>query len=364
MDRYQARLKRLRAAMKKERLASLLVSHVSNVTYLTGFTGDSSYMWVGADDEVLISDGRYTTQLEEECPGLKIHLRQVGQKMSEATAKVLASVKATEVGFEASNLTVATLDALAKRSPKLAFKSTSDLVETIRQVKDKEEIAAIRVAIEQAERAFRLVQASACPDQSEKQLADDLEAALRRFGASCSSFTPIIAAGPRSALPHARPSEAAIGGHELILLDWGARNGLYVSDLTRIWVTGRISPKLERVYRVVSEANRAAIAAIRPGVTAKEVDAVARGVIHDAGFGAHFTHGLGHGIGLEVHEEPRLSATNNQPLAPGMVLTIEPGIYFPGWGGIRLEDDVLVTKTGAEVLSTLPKTLEAMTLQW
>lgn len=363
MDRYQARLKRLRSAMKKAGLRSLLVSHVSNVTYLTGFTGDSSYLWVGPNEEVLISDGRYTTQLEEECPGLRVHLRKVGQKMSEAAAQVLTTVKATGVGFEAATMTVAVRDAIAEKLPKVSLKPTADLVEALRQVKDKEEIAAIRTAIEQAERAFRLIQAAATGEHTEKRLADELEMALRRFGATESSFPPIIAAGPRAALPHARASGVPIGGHELVLIDWGARHGLYISDLTRVWVTARISPKLERVYRVVSEAQRAAIAAIRPGVTAKQVDTVARGVIHDAGFGAHFTHGLGHGIGLEVHEEPRLSATNEHELVPGMVLTIEPGIYLPGWGGIRLEDDVLVTKTGAETLSTLPKSLEAMTVQ-
>lgn len=363
MDRYQARIKRLRSAMKKERLAALLVSHVPNVTYLTGFTGDSSVLWVGPTEEVLISDGRYTTQLEDECPGLRVHLRKVGQKMSEAAGELLTTLKASEVGFEAATMTVAVRDAIAKQLPKVALKPTADLVETLRQVKDKEEIAAIRVAIEQAERAFKLIQAGASGDFTEKRLADELEMALRRFGATGSSFPPIVAAGPRAALPHARATDAPIGGHELVLIDWGARNGLYISDLTRVWVTAKISPKLERVYRVVSEAHRAAIAAIRPGKTAKEVDAVARGVIHDAGFGAHFTHGLGHGIGLEVHEEPRLTGANEQEFVPGMVLTIEPGIYLPGWGGIRLEDDVLVTKTGAETLSTLPKTLEAMTVQ-
>jgi len=362
MDRHQTRLKRLRAAMRKEHLASLLVSNVSNVTYLTGFTGDSSYLWVGPDEEILISDGRYTTQLEEECPGLRVHLRKVGEKMANAAAAALAAVKPSEVGIEAGAMTVEVRDQLAEKLAKTSLKSTTDLVERLRQVKDKEEIAAIRVAVDQAERAFRLVQAGVRPDATEKSIADQFEAALRHFGASGSCFPPIIAAGPRSALPHARATTASIDGAEFVLVDWGARNGLYVSDLTRLWVTARISPKLERVYRVVFEANRAAIAAIRPGATAQEVDSVARGVIHDAGFGAHFTHGLGHGIGLDVHEEPRLSSTNTRPLEPGMVITIEPGVYLPGWGGVRLEDDVLVTKTGAEVLSTLPKTLEGMML--
>jgi len=362
MDRYPSRLKRLRSLMRKAGLPSLLVSHTSNVTYLTGFTGDSSYLWVGSSEEILISDGRYTTQLEEECPGLRVHLRKVGERMASATSTALAAVKPATIGIEAGTMTVAVRDELAEKLPKAALAAAADLVEQLRQIKDKEEIASIRVAVEQAERAFRLVSAGVRGDATEKQIADQFEAALRHFGATGSCFPPIIAAGARSALPHARASEASIAGAEFVLIDWGARNGLYVSDLTRLWVTAKISPKLERVYRVVFEANRAAIAAIRPGATAQQIDAVARGVIHDAGFGANFTHGLGHGIGLDVHEEPRLSSTNQRPLEPGMVLTIEPGVYLPGWGGVRLEDDVLVTKSGAEVLSTLPKSLESMTL--
>lgn len=362
MDRFQSRRKRLRSLLRKGRLASLLVSNASNVTYLTGFTGDSSYLWIGPAEEILISDGRYTTQIEEECPGLRVHLRKVGQRMADATATALASGKPAEVGIEAGAMTVSVRDELGERLPRTKLSPTSDLVEQLRQIKDKEEISAIRLAVEQAERAFRFVQAGARADATEKELGDELEAALRRFGATGSCFAPIVAAGARSALPHARASQAPIAGADFVLIDWGARNGQYVSDLTRLWVTGKISPKLERVYRVVFEANRAAIAAIRPGTTAREVDAVARGVIHDAGFGAHFTHGLGHGIGLDVHEEPRLSSTNQRPLEAGMVLTIEPGIYLPGWGGVRLEDDVLVTSTGAEVLSILPSSLEAMTV--
>lgn len=348
--------------MRKEHLVSLLVSNAANVTYLTGFTGDSSYLWVGAQDEILISDGRYTTQLADECPGLRVHLRNVGEGMASATAAGLAAAAPAELGIESGHLTVATRDLLAKQLPKTKIQNAADLVERLRQVKDKAEIAAIRTAVEQAERAFRWVQAGVRADATEKGIADQIELALRHFGAVGSCFPPIVAAGPRAALPHARVTQAAIAGADFVLVDWGARNGLYVSDLTRLWVTARISPKLERVHRVVFEANRAAIAAIRPGATAQAIDSVARGVIHDAGLGAHFTHGLGHGIGLDVHEEPRLASTNPRPLEPGMVITIEPGVYLPGWGGVRLEDDVLVTKTGAEVLSALPKTLEGMML--
>jgi Xaa-Pro aminopeptidase len=167
-----------------------------------------------------------------------------------------------------------------------------------------------------------------------------------------------VAVGPRAALPHARPGDARIGSAEFVLIDWGATARLYKSDLTRVLVTARISPKLERVYGLVLTAQRRAIEAIRPGVTGREVDAVARGIIADAGFGKYFGHGLGHGVGLDIHEAPRLSVANDSPLKAGMVVTVEPGIYLPGWGGVRIEDDVLVSRAGHRVLTDCPKELE------
>jgi Xaa-Pro aminopeptidase len=167
-----------------------------------------------------------------------------------------------------------------------------------------------------------------------------------------------MAVGPRAALPHAKPTEQRIGSDDFVLVDWGANGGLYRSDLTRVLVTGKISPKFERVYGVVLQAQLRAIAAIRPGAVAHDVDAVARNVIAKAGFGRRFRHGLGHGVGLQVHEGPRLAVNNLTVLRPGMVVTVEPGIYLPGWGGVRIEDDVLVTRTGYELLTSVSKRLE------
>ena len=209
-----------------------------------------------------------------------------------------------------------------------------------------------------AEKAFGVVRASFRPDKTEKQIADELECQLRLFGAASSSFATIVGVGPRAALPHATVTDRPISSSDFVLIDWGADGGLYKSDLTRVLVTGRISPKLERVYRVVLEAQRVGIEAIRPGVIAEEVDRAARQVIFEAGFGRYFGHGLGHGLGLDVHEAPRLAADSRVVLRPGMVVTVEPGIYLPGWGGVRIEDDVLVTRTGYEVLTSVPKELE------
>jgi Xaa-Pro aminopeptidase len=189
-------------------------------------------------------------------------------------------------------------------------------------------------------------------------VANDLEYQMRQLGAKGPSFETIVATGARAALPHARPGNQKIGEADFTLVDWGAQAGLYKSDLTRLVVTSRISPKLKRVYGVVLEAQRKAIAAIRAGVPACDVDRVARDVITEAGFGRYFGHSLGHGIGLDIHEGPRLIKTNQRPLRPGNVITVEPGIYLPGWGGVRIEDDVLVTRAGCEVLTHFPKQLE------
>ena len=198
---------------------------------------------------------------------------------------------------------------------------------------------------------------------TEKDVADEVEAALRRTGASGSSFPPIVAVGANAALPHYRPGETVrIRDSDFVLIDWGADRGGYKSDLTRVIATGKVSPKFIKVYRSVLTAQQRAIEAIRPGVKASEVDAMARGVLEDAGFGLYFEHGLGHGIGLEIHEAPRLRKGADTLLRPGMVITIEPGVYLPGWGGVRIEDDILVTPEGYEVLTSVPRELETIRL--
>jgi Xaa-Pro aminopeptidase len=236
----------------------------------------------------------------------------------------------------------------------------ADLVETLRLIKDDGELAEIREAIQQAERGFQLLKASLSPDMTEQQAANELERAMRHFGAKQAAFDTIVAVGPRAALPHAQPTSTRIGDAAFLLIDWGARNSAgYHSDLTRMVVTGTISPKLEKLYRVVLQAQRRGIEAVRPGVPGGEVDSAARDAIRQAGWGKNFGHGLGHGIGLEIHEGPRVSQNSRVELKPGMVVTVEPGIYLPGWGGIRIEDDVLVTRTGHEVLTSLPRDLES-----
>jgi len=358
MDRHQARCDKLRKMLAKEGADALLVTNFFNVTYLTGFTGDDSYLLLRGDGELVLSDSRYTTQLGEECPGLDMHIRSHRGTMIQAVGKVLKAAKIGRLAIEADSMTVSLRDQIAAERPKMEIAPTSGLVEKLRQSKDKGEIARIRRAIWCAEKAFGVLKATLRPEKTEKQVANELEYQMRLFGARWRGFASIVGVGPRAALPHAVPTDRQIGQSDFVLVDWGADEGLYKSDLTRVLVTGKISPKLERIYRVVLEAQSRAIAAIGPGVAAKDVDKAARGTIANAGFGRYFGHGLGHGVGLEIHEAPRLAANSKDVLKPGMVVTVEPGIYLEGWGGVRIEDDVLVTRKGHEVLTNTPKQWE------
>ncbi len=358
MSRFSARRNRLRRAFRSSGVDALLVTNFTNVTYLTGFTGDDSYLLLLDKNDVIISDPRYTTQLEEECPELEASIRPPGVGMVERVAQLCKSGRVTKLGIEAGSMTVGLRDEIAAAQPRCELVPTTDLVETLRIKKDREEIAALRHAIWIAERVFGVLRASLRAERTEKEVADELENQTRLYGGKSCSFPPIVAVGPRAALPHAVPTDARIGDDGFVLVDWGADAAQYKSDLTRVLVTGKISPKLERIYRVVLSAQEKAIAAIRPGRTCHEVDEVARSVIAKAGYAKQFGHGLGHGLGLDIHEAPRLAAKVNLKLEPGMVVTVEPGIYLPGWGGVRIEDDVLVTKDGCEVLTSVPKQWE------
>lgn len=359
MSRYAARCDRLLKNLRKAGVDTLLVTNYTNVTYLTGFTGDDSYLLVTPSGNILISDPRYTTQLEEECPGLELHIRPPGELMLEGTVKVLKRAKVSRLGVEGDSMSVGMQERLAAQLEKVEFVTTSGQVETLRMVKDKEEIAEIKFAVAIAEKAFAVIRASLRPDQTEKQIADEIEHHVRLFGGKCTSFPPIVAVGDRAALPHYRPANRKIADADFVLIDWGAFGRLYCSDLTRVLVTGKIPPKLQRIYEVTLTAQQRAIEAIRPGKTGEEIDAVARGVIEKAGFGKQFGHGLGHSLGLQIHEAPRFAKGHPVKMEPGMVMTVEPGIYLPGFGGVRIEDDILVTRDGCEVLTSVPKSWES-----
>ncbi len=358
MSRFEQRRHKLWHAARRAGVDAILVTNFTNVTYLTGFTGDDSYLLLTENRHLILSDPRYTQQIAEECPGLDAAIRPAGTVLASLVQKTINKAKTTRLGIESHSMSVGQFDQLTADLPKVTLVRTSGLAEKLREIKDRHEIAEIRQAIHLAERAFQVVRASLQGDQTERQIAFELENQIRRFGGAGNAFPPIVAVGPRAALPHAVPTDQRVAENSLLLIDWGATAKLYMSDLTRILVTGRISPKLERIYGVVLKAQEAAIAAIRPGARMNQVDAAARSVIAKAGYAKQFGHGLGHGFGLQIHEAPGLAAHQHGPLRAGMVVTVEPGIYLPRWGGVRIEDDILVTRDGHEVLSTLPKTFE------
>jgi Xaa-Pro aminopeptidase len=367
MDYPAQRRERLARVLAGEGIDALAISNPVNVTYLTGFSGDSTVLLLTRDRVLLVSDSRYTGQLADECPRLATHIRPPSQKLPEAVAEVLNRLDVRSIGFESGSVTVAEFEFLRELTPSRDWKGGSDRVEKLRTVKDASELAQIRTAIDVAERAFTAFRALLRPEDTEKDLCDAIEHYARRAGGACMAFSPIVAVGERAALPHAPPTNRTVASGELLLVDWGVSAPLYKSDLTRVLDTrttstfsGTTAAKLEEVYAVVLRAQEAALRAVRPGVSTRDIDAAARSTIAEAGYGDCFGHGLGHGIGLQIHEAPWLRPNADTRLEAGMVFTLEPGIYLPDWGGIRIEDDVLVTPDGVERLTHLPRDLDAM----
>ena len=362
-DYLAARRKKLISLLKRRGAEAMLITSETNVTYLTGFSGDSSFLLIGKGQTVLISDGRYTTQLEEECPDLDVYIRKATESMIAAVEQVLKKSHLPQLGFESHIVTCELLDAMSGITPAAEWIPIAGLVEELRMIKDASEIQEIREAVQQAQRGFEVFRAMLTPEMSELQGAHELEHAMRRFGARQAAFDPIVAVGERAALPHAMPTEKLLADSPFLLVDWGAMTQKgYRSDLTRMIIHGRPPAKLKKVYQTVLKAQLAAIKAIRPGVLCRDVDRVARAVIEKAGYGKQFTHSLGHGIGLDIHEGPRLGGNVPTELKPGMIVTVEPGIYLPGWGGVRIEDDVLVTRKGHEVMTSVHKDYESASL--
>lgn len=363
---------------------AMLITNETNVRYLTGFTGDSSYLIVtrgGDQAALLISDPRYEEQIGEQCPGLSTFIRKPSEQLLEVTSHQIRKLDIGKLKFEGAAMTVDMHDQLREDSPVEWIKGSGE-VERLREIKDAGEVKKLKKAVEIAQHALLSMREQMRGQQSEHNFAYELEHTIRKIGGEGCSFKPIVAAGPRSALPHAEPGDGQLGEHGFVLVDWGAIYDGYRSDLTRVLLTSRIPAKILKAYETVLAAQTAAIRAMKPGVSVAEVDQAAREVIAQAGMSKRFNHGLGHGIGLNIHEAPRLgqaskrllpkqqrlasgklsSADNRsvppRTLQPGMVVTVEPGVYYPGLGGIRIEDDVLITRDGAELLSSLPRGIE------
>jgi Xaa-Pro aminopeptidase len=365
MDYLTQRRQNLVKTLKKDSVDAVLVTHPVNVTYLTGFTGDSSFLVASAKQVVLISDARFDEQIKEECPGLEVHIRPHDQTTVEAAVDVMTKMGVKAIGLEADHATLGLMADLQEKGPKLSFTTLRGRVEAMRAVKDPSEVEQIRAAIKVAERAFVMFRSMIREADTEKDMADAIEGYVRRAGGRSCSFPPIVAVGERGALPHAPPTDRQLGDGSKLLVDWGA-DLLYKSDITRTFRSPfgtaptrrnkqeRVGYNFDEIYEMVRTAQDAAVAVVRDGVPAAEVDAAARQVIIDSGYGEYFTHGTGHGLGLEIHEAPRVRANSPDVLSTGMVITIEPGVYLPDWGGVRLEDDFLVTREGCLRLTTLP----------
>ncbi len=364
---FAARRDRLLAKLQEESLDAFLVTNPVNVSYLTGFSGDASCLIVSPRRTLLVSDGRFTEQIAEECPGLETMIRPPTQPLGAAASATINKLGFVTVGCESMHLTLAEFEALQGLTETVDWTPGPDRVEKLRMIKDVGEIGQIRQAIHFAEKAFIMFRAMLRPDDTEKDLADNLEFFVRRTGAKATAFPSIIAVGPRAALPHAPPTAKRVHEAPVLLVDWGAGGAFYKSDLTRVLLTHNnspfassvVDPKIREVYEIVLKAQSQAIAALRPGAKAKDIDDAGRKVITDAGYGEYFTHSIGHGIGMVVHEAPIMRANTETVLEAGMVVTIEPGIYLPGFAGVRIEDDVLVTPDGCEVLTSVPKTFDA-----
>ena len=360
---YAARQIRLRGVLRERGLDALLITNPNDIRYLSPFSGEDSYALVTARRFFVISDGRFAEELKPLRRWAEIVIRTGG--IAERAGELVRDLKLATVGVQADRITVATRKALARIVGAGMLKDTVGLMLELRAVKDAVEVSLIRKALEVQQEAMRATLATLEAGQTEMEIAARLDFEMKSRGAEATSFQTNVSARDNGCKPHYRPSaKVKLAKNHPLLIDWGARVDGYCADLTRAWSIGRMSPRMREIYRVVLDAQLAGIAAIRPGARCRDVDAAARKIIADAGYGDCYTHGLGHGIGLDVHEMPSLShrVAPDATLKPGHVVTVEPGIYLSGVGGVRIEDDVLVTQRGCEVLSDFPKDLESVVL--
>jgi Xaa-Pro aminopeptidase len=364
------RLARLRGRMAEANLDGFLVgapvedifhTYAANRRYLSGFTGSTGWLLISADHAFIAVDFRYVEQAESECPQFSVFRATGGVDKWLASVIGEAALGGKRIGFEPSDITVAAFQAIKKAAeampeadrPKVLAAPT--LVTEMRAIKEPAEIEALQRAVDVGDAAFTAVAQRIEPGWTERQVALEIESEARRLGAEGLSFPTIVAAGPHGAMPHAQPRDHAIADGDGVVIDMGVIVDGYCSDLTRTIVVGKPTPKFREVYDIVLTAQRTAEEIVRSGMTGEEAHMLAHNVIAEAGYGENFGHGLGHGVGLLIHETPRLARLSNDELEDGMVLTIEPGIYITGWGGVRIEDMVVLGNGKARVMTTASK---------
>ena len=334
--------------LTKKNLDAFLVTSSPNIFYLTGYPSRDSWLLVSNKQTVFFTDGRYTQEARKALAG-SVRVLECRDSLARAVAEATAAGGIQRLGFEARHLTVAAQQALQKERKALLWIPADGLLEELRQIKTEEELVRIREASRITLEALRFAKSRLIPGIREIDLAAELECWIRLQGAQASAFDIIVASGPHSSYPHHLTGRRIIRKNDCVLIDMGVDYQGYKSDLTRVFFLGKIDILAQRIYRIILKAQEKALRAIRPGMQLKEIDRVAREYIATQGFGAAFSHGLGHGIGVEVHEAPKVSKKSEEKAIPGMVFTVEPGIYLPGKFGCRIEDMVLVTKKGCEV---------------
>lgn len=351
---YSSRLESLRRSLPRLKCSAIVISDLTNVRYLCGFTGTSGMIVATKSSAYFLTDFRYQEQAAQQV-GPEYSVVIVEAKLWDDAAKIIKAKKVARVGFEAENISVATLEEITELLQPCTPVPTKSVVQKLRLYKDEDELKIIRRAVQIADKSIQAIYSMMKPGVTEQEISDALLAEMKRRGASGSSFDTIVASGKRGALPHGVASTKKLKAGEMVTIDMGAVLDGYCSDLTRTVCLGKPTAKQQEIYEIVWEAQTAAAAALRPGMTGKEADAVARQIITDAGYGDAFGHGLGHGVGMFIHEGPRLSRFYDGKLEAGMVVTCEPGIYLAGFGGVRIEDMLVMTEDGAEILSRAKK---------
>ncbi len=350
---HEGRIQRVVAKLDELEVDALLITNLTNVRYLTGFSGSNGQVVVSRSGSTFLSDPRYRARAASLVTGADITI--YGSQLKDELPGLIASLGVSKLGVEAASVTVAERDDVVGMLEGVEVVATKDAVEEFRRVKEPAEVEKIKEAVRLADEAYELIRDRLVPGVTERKIALDLEVAMREAGADDVSFEPIVGSGELSAHIHHTASPREFEKGDLVLMDFGARVDGYCSDITRTVVIGPATDEQKQIYSVVLAAQAAGIAAATSGAVCREVDATARKVIDDAGYGETFAHGLGHGVGLDIHEAPRFAKISEDSLLEGDVVTVEPGIYVSKLGGIRIEDDVLVTKEGPVVLNNAPK---------
>jgi Xaa-Pro aminopeptidase len=349
----EKRIERLRKVMQEQNLRAVLITNAYNRTYVSGFTGSSGYVLITLERAILLTDFRYMTQAPQQAKLFEVVEHKAN--VMEAVKELLNQQGITQLGFEQGDVSYGDFLSYQAALPGIELLPTAKLVEGIRMVKDDAELEIMQEAADLADQTFSHILSYIKPGVKELDIALEIEMFIRKNGGTSTSFETIVASGERSALPHGKASDRVLQINEFVKLDFGAYYKGYCSDITRTVMLGKPTDKHKEIYDIVLEAQLHCLANLKPGIAGREGDAFARDVIVKHGYGDYFGHGTGHGLGMEVHESPRLSKTEDTILTPGMVVTVEPGIYLPGFGGVRIEDDAVITDTGIKILTNSTK---------